>query len=826
MWALFSLSYRDFISNPFRGAILIVAVALGLAGFSGVQLVNEAIGRGVEQAWFGTAGVAHLYTRAFSEAGFPDDSIVAVRGQPGVQTVAPAVRKRVFFRSADFRGFVELIGVDPIPEIAIRGYRLQAGRFLLADEAGVVVPASWASENGVRLNDNIDMITRDGFRAFPVVGLLSADGGGIASYGATVLVPLQLARQAFGMENRVESLAIVLGDERDLPQVQAALRGLLPGAFSVTTAGQVRAAVARSVAQIEANLSLFGAIAFFLSIFMIVNTIEMTSASHLQQTGRFRAVGATRPQIVSYFVGLALIPGVVGALLGVLLGYGLAQAFAAWMSQLQQIAVAPIVFSPVATGFSLLAGVLGVGLAALAPAIHAARTNPLELVGDQGDAPERFPWTVELIGVFLVVLSLLAGLLLPAIEAAPHARLALLLPLLIGLVLGTRVAVHGLSRAILAAFERLRDAPGRLAAENLLRHGTRTSMTVSGLGVSLSLMIALAAVAVGAAQAGEHRSRALLPGEYAIVSAVDQPPVFVDRFAALPGVQRASPVSFVQTLSAGTPIQLALVEPEVIGPGLQYQEGTAAQAREALGTGGAAIVPRRLAAERGLRLGDELAVEGGEGPARFRIAAIVASSFPAPDGGGSALISRADGERHFGTRTFRFLSLELASGTAPAAMKEAVDELAERYGMTAITRQEIAGQVAGALFRLLALFGALVGITMVIAIVGTANTMLTNIAERQRELSILWATGMSRRQLQAMVVIEAAFIGLMGGLLGTLIGAFLARVLVDLWSTSDFRPEYNFPVGAAAIGVFIAVVASVIAAVGPARASSRLDIGP
>jgi len=373
-------------------------------------------------------------------------------------------------------------------------------------------------------------------------------------------------------------------------------------------------------------------------------------------------------------------------------------------------------------------------------------------------------------------------------------------------------------------FEAGGGASGRLAARNLTRHIGRTALTVGGFGVSLSLLIALTAVAIGSAQAGERWTRSLMPGSYAVVSPVDQPPVFISRFETLPTVQHVSPVSFLQTTSRGSPIQLASIEPDVFAPGLEFVAGTPGSAAAALRAGGAAILPNRLAQERGLRLNDEMELTTASGPARLRVAGIVVTSFPSPDGAGSVLISRADGERLFDNRNFRVLSLITGAAESAASVREAVDEMAERYGMSATTPREVAAQVAMALFRLLALFGALVGIGLIIAALGTGNTMLMNIAERQRELSILWAGGMSRRQLQAMAVVEAALMGLMGGLLGAVAGVVLAWVMVALWSTGGFHPEYNVPVAAAVIGVFVAVVASVIAALAPARAAGRLEI--
>jgi putative ABC transport system permease protein len=143
--------------------------------------------------------------------------------------------------------------------------------------------------------------------------------------------------------------------------------------------------------------------------------------------------------------------------------------------------------------------------------------------------------------------------------------------------------------------------------------------------------------------------------------------------------------------------------------------------------------------------------------------------------------------------------------------------------MSATTAEEISTQVALALWHLLALMGALVGIGLLIGAFGTANTMLMNIAERFRELSILWAGGMSRSQLQMMTIAEATMMGLMGGVLGSAAGGLLSLLLVSLSRTSGFEPEYVFPWAAAAAGVAATVVAAVVAAIIPARRAAQLE---
>jgi putative ABC transport system permease protein len=195
----------------------------------------------------------------------------------------------------------------------------------------------------------------------------------------------------------------------------------------------------------------------------------------------------------------------------------------------------------------------------------------------------------------------------------------------------------------------------------------------------------------------------------------------------------------------------------------------------------------------------------------------VAHSFPSVDGSATLLMGRIDAARWFGQQGFRLLMVDPQGGAAGADADEGVARLAERYGMSVTTAQDVADEVATALARLLALMGALVAIGLLVGAFGTANTMLVNLVERQRELSVLWAAGMSRTQLRTMAVVEAGMMGLMGGILGTVVGGMLSWLLVSFARTPGFEPDYVFPWSAALIGTLLAVLAACLAALVPAR---------
>jgi putative ABC transport system permease protein len=829
MATLSLLAFRSLLANRLRSLIVMSAVLLGIAAFAAVQLTNDAIARGLENAWRLSMGSSHLQLRSVGGIGFSESTIARVRTLPDVVTVAPTARKRVFYRinndRVETRGFIELIGVDPRVEQQVRSYELARGSFVSPEQPnGIVVRESWASDMRLRLGDEIDLITVDGFRTFQIVGVLRSEDAGLAAYGQVVLVSLDTASRSFGLTDRVNQLSLVLTSDDAIARVRPRLAESVPESNVIRNSEDVRNELARSVNELQGIFMFFGATALFVAIFLILNTIEMTVVEQTQEIGRLRASGATRGQIFLYFLEQGLLPGILGSVLGALLGFVLATGLAISIERSQDVAVAPVLFSPLISLLSIVVGIVVVFAASISPSLRASRMNPIEAM--QGESViGQVGWGTVILGAALVILSAI-GMVAPL--PGPGARVlraVLLFPFLTGLVFMSRATIVPLSALLGVPFAWLGGAGPRLAARNLIRHVGRTALTVAGFMVSLSMLVGIIAVAVSSVQAGERWTQSLIPSDYVVVSPVDQPPVFIGEFSALPDVKYVSPVSFFPARSDRFLVQLASVQPEVFGPGLEIVEGNRDEAVRALQAGDAVFLARRLALARGLKLGDPLPLQTIDGPRNFRIAAIVAQSFPSADGSSTVLLNRTDGDRYFGQRGFRLLMVEPRDRANESSLRAAIAEMSERYGMSATTAEGIQADVALAIWRLLALVGALVGIGILVGAFGTANTMLMNIAERARELSVLWAGGMSRNQLRSMVVSEAAMMGLIGGLLGTVVGAVLSILLVSFSRTSSFQPEYVFPLPAAIAGIVVAVLAAALAALLPARRLGR-TIGP
>ncbi|MBM2812833.1 MAG: hypothetical protein HW416_3592, partial [Chloroflexi bacterium] len=807
-------------SSRFRTGIILASVVLGVSAVSAVQTTNDGLARGLDHAWVTAVGKSHLQVRTVGGPGFPEATLARIQALPQVALAAPVARKRIFFRTAEDRGFVDLVAVEPTIETQVRSYRMKAGSFLAPGPGNeIITQASWADEHGLALGSSLELITQDGLTTFRIAGLIAPDEAGLANYGSLVMVSVGTARESFGMRDRVTGISVVLRDPDSAAQTASAISAAIPEGHVVERSEDVRAQLERSADQFQSTLTIFGAATLFAAIFLIFNTVQMTVFMQAQQTGRLRAAGAAGSQISLYFFEHGLVPGVVGSLAGAILGVGVARGLALWIERTQDVPIAAVEFSFSIFVASVIIGIVAASVSTTLPALQAGRINPMEMFQAGALMDARVPWAIVGMGATLIVVSGAAIALPLQGDGWRLVQAALLLPLLTGVILASQGAIPALSNIVAAPFRRFGSPAIRLAARNLTRHVGRTAVTVAGFTVSVSLLIGLAAVVSSSTRAGERFTQSLIPSDLVVVSPVDQPPLFVDQFRAIPGVRYASPVSFFPVQTGSSLVPVAAIEPSIFGPTLDFVDGSRPSAIAAMESGRALLVPRGVARARGISVGDSIPLLTTTGSTPFQVSGIIAHGFPSPDGGGTLLMSHADAERYFGQQSFRLLMVQ---STPPASATERVAELAERYGMSATTAEEISSQVTQALSRLLALMGGLVGIGLLVGAFGAANTMLINITERTRELAILWSSGMSRAQLQSMTLAEAAMMGLMGGILGTLVGVALSWVLVRLAPTPGFEPEYAFPFSSAAIGVLVAVLAATLAGVGPAMRAARL----
>jgi putative ABC transport system permease protein len=270
-------------------------------------------------------------------------------------------------------------------------------------------------------------------------------------------------------------------------------------------------------------------------------------------------------------------------------------------------------------------------------------------------------------------------------------------------------------------------------------------------------------------------------------------------------------------LVGGTAQAVSVADVPALGQVLRLD--VAAGSLDGLGDGQLAV-SSSLAGKRGWHVGSAVPVGFADGTGRdLTVGAVYRST----DMAGDILLPRATWASHAPQDTDRLVFVSLRPGVDAAAAKAAVEQAAAPFGRPSV--EDRAGYVKSAtkpINMMLGIVYVLLALSIVIALMGIANTLALSVHERTRELGLLRAVGQTRRQVRAMLRREAVIVAVFGTLGGVGLGVFLGWALVDA-AGSDVA-HLTLPVGRLVAVVAAGAVAGVVAGLRPARRAARLDV--
>jgi putative ABC transport system permease protein len=847
------LAWRGLRARPLRTGLTVAGVALGVAVLFAGLATNAGIDAAVDRAVGTLVGNADLRVAAFGEVGLSNETLDLVAATDGVAVVAPSFERRTYHSAKLFEPGdalpppVTIAGIDPTAEAKLHDLTLAAGPGLVTpgpDDA--LVSATLAREDGITLGTTIGLSTIDAPVYLRVVGIMNGDGPWSGAGGRAVVLRLETAQRIFEADG-LTRIDVGLQDGASATAVTDALQSTLLGEpYVLSSPRDVGAAMRASTGDFAATTALIGAIALFAGAFLIFNSLSMTVVERVRELGLLRAAGASRAQLTSYILVQATAIGIVGSVLGIGLGAALASGIAAWVRTVGSV---PLGAPVVAGGDALTAVVIGIVVtlaAAIEPARRAGRISPVEALKARMDLPTarraRLRW---LIAVFALVG--VAGLLIWPRGAGQAALLRaflvygvlLVVALIVPFVLPAIARVAGVPFGLLTRFEE------RLARASLLRDRSRAALTVGALTVGLAMIVALGGVGQNARAAAGAWVADVVPGDLVLTSifprGLDElddvfaapavvDPVVVDPAATEPAdvapdlaIASISPIGTFGLAIDGNPTDgVAMVGADLEADGrLRFVAGDRAAALAALDQGGAVIVPAGIAQRDGLDLDatiDATAADGSVLP--LRVVGIAERTLPGPTGE-SLIVGWSDagllgvvGADAFAVR-FR--------PTATAADRAELADVARSLALEPTALGHIEGAIGQALDRVFGLFDVLALVAIVVAALGIVNTLTMNVLERVREIGVLRAAGMTRRQVWRSVVVEAGITGLVGAICGVGAGILIGGLMVVLaggrWDVATAVP---WPAVGAAFG--LGVVLSMLAAAYPARLASGVSI--
>jgi putative ABC transport system permease protein len=405
-------------------------------------------------------------------------------------------------------------------------------------------------------------------------------------------------------------------------------------------------------------------------------------------------------------------------------------------------------------------------------------------------------------------------------------RLLLLAPgsllLFIAVALISPKLVPSLASVLGRPGQRIAGAAGGLARRNATRNPGRTAATAAALMIGIALVAFSAVIGAGMRESTKGALADQVRADYVIVGQDGWSPIDPDAakaVAKVPGVQVSTGLVQDDARAFGKKISVDGVDEKRIASvfGYDWDKGSD-DAYAELGSGGA-IVTDRFAEDHHLGVGDRFGVTALKGDKLdLSVAGISKPDRFNPLGTGEVTIARSAYDRSFTAERERY-AFVAADGASRPALEKA---LASFPDVKLQSKSEFQTDQSAWVDQILGIFYALLGLAVIVSLFGIVNTLALSVLERTRELGMLRAVGMSRRQVRRMIRHESVVTALIGAVLGIGIGLFLSALATATLSEEGLR--YAIPVGSLVAFTAIAAVAGVLAAIGPARRAARLDV--
>jgi len=707
--------------------------------------------------------------------------------------------------------FTLLEGEAPVgQQVALDRPQVEAGGFVVGEELTISLPTGEPEQ-------------------FVLSGIIDFGEGGTGG-AFFILFDLPTSQRVLLADDLVDSVVVAAAEGVSPDELVTAITAVLPDGLEAVTGDVV---IGEQQEEFGSFISIFGnvllgfaVVVLFVSTFIIHNTFATLVGQRTRQYGLLRSIGASGSQIRRMVLLEAGAVGVAASGIGLLGGLGVAAGLKALFSTSGgEFPDGPLEIRTRTVIVVVIVGMVVTLASALLPALRASAVSPLEAFRSGGRRPRSLTFRIVL-GSAVTLPGLLAlGIGMFGDAGSTAATLALIgvggALTFIGVSMLSAMFAGPVASAIGAPVARLRGVSGQIARGNASRNPQRTSSTATALMIGLALITGVAVLTQSILDTFDEILSESVSADVFVFEAnqgLEFSGLVPDQLRDLPEVDAVSGFASVEARIDGTVRSVTGFDSDsgTAVVNMSVVEGTAE-----IGPGGVAVIDTVAEAE-GIVLGDVLPVEFEDGFTTtvevrgiYEDAAIVGADW---------LLDRSLTRAHVTVDDVTLVGLTFAAGTDPAAGRAAVETTIERFPQLSVQdntefREEAEGQIA----QLQVVITGLLVLCLVVAFFGIVNTMALAVLERTREIGLLRAVGMTRRQLQSSVRWEAAIISLFGSLLGVVLGLLLGWAAV-IAIPDTFVNQVGIPWDQLVVYLFVGGLLGVVAAWFPARRAARLDV--
>jgi putative ABC transport system permease protein len=838
------VAVRGLAQRKLRALVTSLAVLLGVAFIAGSYVLTDTINRSFDdifdEAYAGTDVSITPSTVAQGEQidlpPFPADVIDRVRRVDGVEKAAGGIFSTVRFVDADGEPISSAFAPEFVSSVAPEPFEtltyVEGNPPRTADEASI--DEATADRENYELGDTLRIAAQAGVKAYDIVGLqrLGSTSSGGSSTAQLTLPEAQRLTEKVG---EFDAISVEAAPDVSPGELAQRIREVVPRRLTVETGVQ---AAQRQADDIKDDLSffrivllVFGGVALLVGSFLIFNTFSITVAQRIRELGMLRTLGATRGQILRGMILEASIIGTIGSLLGLAAGIGFAGALNAMFKSFGiDLPNTGTVIAARTIVLSIVVGMVVTLAAALSPAMRATRVSPMAALLE-AELPEsrrrgRIFTAVALLlmagGIALTCVGLFGGL---ESNAAAGSVGGGAVATLFGVSMFSPRLVRPLASVAGWPIERLRGITGRLARENTVRKPGRTAVTAAALMIGLAVVVFVTVFAAGISASVSNAIDRNFQGDLVLQNTDGFSPISpgaAREAERVNGVRTVSSLSFAGGEYKGNNIRVSAVDPATVSDvlTLDWEEGSPDTLSRLPGAG--TVVDDAWASSNDIDVGDRIAVLTPlERTVRLTVEGTIKDN---ADLLGNIVVTQDTLRRQFGQRQPSMTLIRLDRGANAAAVQQQISDRVDRRFpiVDTLNQQELKDNQEEQINQLVAFFYVLLALAIVISLLGIVTTLALSIHERTRELGMLRAVGMSRRQVRRLVRYESVITALIGAILGTVLGVIFASLLAVPLADEGF--ELAFPVGTLILLLVLAALAGVLAAIFPARRAAQLDV--
>ncbi|HET9420714.1 MAG TPA: FtsX-like permease family protein [Nocardioides sp.] len=828
---------KSLLGRKLRLLMSTFAIVLGVAFVSGTLIFTDTLDRSFTALFASTVGDVvvrpgdgDVEAIASSSLRVPADVVDSLADVPGAARVDGNVTAFGVYVVTDEGKVIGSFGPPALGAnwtTAPAGHGLEGLSIVEGSEPRgsdeVVLDARTAEKAGYDVGDEVPILTAGSTaRLDPtLVGIADFRKGGSLNGATLAIFDTPTAQELFlDGDDAFTDVWVTADDGVSQADLRDRVADVLPDGYEAVTgdeaADESASELKQAISFMQTFLLIFAGISLVVGAFLIVNTFSILVAQRSRELALLRALGASTRQVTGSVLVEASVVGVVGSTiglgLGVLLALGIRTLFGSFGLDLSGQS---LVFAPRTVLVAYAVGVAVTVAAAWLPARRTSRIAPVQAMRDDIALPEsslhrRFWFGVALVAVGAVVLGI--GLF-SSLPYGGQQTGAGVLAILLGVTAASPVISRPLLHVVHRLYRRGFGPVGNLAGQNALRNPRRTAATASALMIGLTLACTMAIVGASAKASVDNAVEENFVGDYVVSNAFGGPvsTTIGDRMEQVEGVDSVIRQRYQFTggqgdgLAAADPATLDQLRLDILSGSGDLTDDTV-------------LVSESWAEDEGYDVGDLIEVEGPAGNPELRIVGLYDDTplvfFP-------VLVT---------LQTLEDLGYPVQDNTliidtdgSPGVEERLEQVVADEPIVTVKDQQEFADEQRAPIDQFVLIIYALLGLALVIAVLGIVNTLALSVIERTREVGLLRAIGVSRRQLRRMITLESVVISVLGTVLGVLLGTGFGIALMRAVRDEGLE-VIAVPYGQMALFLALSVLVGVLAAVFPARRAARLDV--